>query len=85
MLEREEAYDFSGVKDIEQNAIQIARQLIATMRQNAKLREAVLLSARWFKLNFNDDTLNEHPPSKADLAGMFDAMQEALSTGHPDV
>ena len=39
--------------------------------------KALLLAARWFKLNFDDDTLHEHPPSKADLAGMFDAMQEA--------
>ena len=49
------------------------------IKEVARKDKALLLAARWFKLNFDDDTLNEHPPSKADLAGMFDAMQEARS------
>jgi hypothetical protein len=57
------------------------RDLTDCLREYMALVEkkdaALLLAARWFKLNFDDDTLNEHPPSKADLAGMFDAMQEA--------
>ncbi len=61
----------AGIHIVQQDYLAILNQLLDTMRK------ALLLAARWFKLNFDDDTLNEHPPSKADLAGMFDAMQEA--------
>lgn len=37
--------------------------------------KALLLAARWFKLSF--DCKDDVPLSKADLGGMFDAMQEA--------
>lgn len=45
--------------------------------------KGLLLAARWFGLNFADDTLSEHPPSKTDLAGMFDAMQQARGDIRP--
>ena len=45
------------------------------MQREEKLAKAVLLAARWFKLSY--DCQDDVPPSKADLAGMFDAMQEA--------
>lgn len=54
-------------------------KLLATMQCKAKLREAVVLAARWFKLNLDDETFYKYPPSKADLSVMFDAMQEARS------
>ena len=43
--------------------------------------KALLLAARWFKLNF--DCQDGTPPSKADLAGMFDAMLEARLAAMP--
>lgn len=55
-------------------AMQLIRALVA---ERDRKDEALLLAARWFKINFDDETLHEHPPSKADLAGMFDAMQKA--------
>lgn len=55
----------------------LARNLIEAMQKIERKDKALLLAGRWFKLNFDDETLTEHPPSKADLAGMFDAMQEA--------
>jgi hypothetical protein len=55
----------------------LARNLVTALEAIERKDKALLLAARWFKLNFDDETLNDHPPSKADLAGMFDAMQEA--------
>ena len=60
-----------------QAALSRPAQPVASEERVKVADKALLLAARWFKLNFDDDTLHEHPPSKADLAGMFDAMQEA--------
>lgn len=63
-----------------------ARAAIAAMPEAAKpapslqrVRESVLLAARWFKLYQEDKTRYGHPASDADLLGMFDKMQEALA------
>lgn len=65
---------FLGIEESERFLKECSRQPVDIA---AVAEKALLLAARWFKLNFDDDTLNDHPPSKADLAGMFDAMQEA--------
>ncbi len=64
-------------------AQELAQMLLAAMQREERMQKALLLAARWFKLNFDDETLHEHPPSKADLAGMFDAMQEARLGNKP--
>lgn len=65
-----------------ESAIPDMIKLIRAQQEMLEKKDAaLLLAARWFKLNFEDDTLNEHPPSKADLAGMFDVMKAARLLG----
>lgn len=55
----------------------MTNEITADREALVKAEKALLLAARWFKLYLEDETRYEHPASSADLAGMFDAMQEA--------
>lgn len=54
MLNRCDAYDFSGVKDLELYAMCIARQLIAVMRENEGLRNGVEFYKKVFSPEYTD-------------------------------